>query len=204
MTLHLFFSWQVETDTKKQHNKPFILECLNAAAKRVQNTGELKGISIQVEEGVSGEAGNPDTIGVCENRIDNCHIFVADMTIAEHYTWLERLASKLSGKKHRVGPNRNVINEYSRAKAKKRDGQIITVMNTINGDVTKDNELFPIDIRKYRFPITFALTKDEKYYSKKLYNKVKKGFINELAKAIQESAKEALKHLEDEMIPFVN
>lgn len=204
MVLRLFFSWQVETDSDRQHNKPFILECLNAAANRVQNKGELKGITIDVKEGVRGKAGTPDTIDECYERIDKCHIFVSDMTIAEHYNWLERLASKVTGQKHRLGPNRNVLTEYSRARSLKVSEQIITVMNTINGDVNKDNELFPIDIRKYRFPITFKLKKDEDYCDKKKFNKVKNGFIDELSTAIVESAKEALKHIDDEMNPFVN
>ena len=204
MILRLFFSWQVETDSDRQHNKPFIWECLNIAANRVQNKGELKGITIDVKEGVRGKAGTPDTIDECFDRIDKCHIFVSDMTIAEHYNWLERLASKVTGQKHRLGPNRNVLAEYSRARSLKVSEQIITVMNTINGDVNKDNELFPIDIRKYRFPITFNLKKDGDYCDKKKFNKVKDGFIDELSTAIVESAKEALKHIDDEMRPFVN
>lgn len=204
MTLHLFFSWQVETDTSKQHNKPFIWDCINAAAKKVENKGELRGVFIKPEEGVRDEAGTPDTIGVCESRIDNCHIFVADMTIAENYSCLEKLAAKISRKKHRVGPNRNVNNEYGRARGKKESGQIITVMNTINGKVEDDNMLFPVDIRKYRFPITFTLKKDEEYCDKEKFNKVKTAFIENLATAILKSAKAALEHMDEEMKPFVN
>ena len=180
MVLRLFFSWQVETDSDRQHNKPFILECLNAAANRVQNKGELKGITIDVKEGVRGKAGTPDTIDECYERIDKCHIFVSDMTIAEHYNWLERLASKVTGQKHRLGPNRNVLTEYSRARSLKVSEQIITVMNTINGDVNKDNELFPIDIRKYRFPITFKLKKEnisEIFLFKKENDEITKTFL---------------------------
>ena len=204
MTLHLFFSWQVETDTAKQHNKPFIWDCINAAAKKVENKGELKDIFIKPEEGLRDEAGTPDTIGVCESRIDNCHIFVADMTIAENYSRLEKIASWLSRNKHRVGPNRNVNNEYGRARGLKESGQIITVMNTINGNVEEDNMLFPVDVRKYRFPITFTLKKDEKYYDKDVFNNIKTAFIEDLAKAIFESAKVALKHIDNEMKPFIN
>ena len=129
MVLRLFFSWQIESDTPKQHNKPFIWECLNAAAGKVQNKGDLKGITIEVEEGVRGVPGTPETINKCFERIDKCHIFVSDMTISERFNWLERAVSKLSRNEHRVGPNSNVITEYSRARAKKGDGQIITVMN---------------------------------------------------------------------------
>ena len=93
MTLHLFFSWQVETDTQKQHNKTFIWDCINAAINTIQNKGELKGVFIKAEEGVRDEPGTPDVIGVCEDRIDKCHIFVSDMTIAESYSLLERMAA---------------------------------------------------------------------------------------------------------------
>ena len=203
MELRLFFSWQVETDTPKQHNKSFIWECINIASKKVENKGELNGVFIKPEEGVRNEPGTPDTIGICEERIDRCHIFVADMTIAEKYTWLERVAAKLSGKKRRVGPNRNVNNEYGRARGKKESGQIITVQNTINGKVEEDNMLFPVDIRKYRFPITFTLKKDEKYSDREVFEKAQKGLVEELANAILESAKVALEHMDDEMMPFI-
>ena len=170
----------------------------------MENKGDLKGVFIKPEEGVRDEAGTPDTIGVCENRIDHCHIFVADMTIAESYSRLEKIASWLSGKKRRVGPNRNVNNEYGRARGLKESGQIITVMNTINGNVEDDNMLFPVDIRKYRFPITFTLKKDAGYCDKEIFNKIKTAFIEDLAKAILESARVALKQINDEMKPFIN
>ena len=204
MTLHLFFSWQVETDTQKQHNKTFIWDCINAAINKIQNKGELKGVFIKAEEGVRDEPGTPDVIGVCEDRIDKCHIFVSDMTIAESYSLLERVAAFLSKKKHRVGPNRNVNNEYGRARGKKESGQIITVMNTINGKLEEDNEFFPIDIRKYRFPITFTLKRDEAYCDKAEYERVKSKLIEDLSIAIAASAKVALSHIKDEMLPFIN
>lgn len=204
MILHLFFSWQIETDTPKQHNKAFIWDCINAAVKMVQNKGELMGVFIKPEEGVRDEAGTPDTIGKCEERINKCHIYISDMTIAEKYTWLEKKVAALLRNKHRVGPNRNVISEYSRARATKGSGQIITVMNTINGKVEADNELFPIDIRKYRFPITFTLKRDEDYCDKADYQRVKSKFIEELSVAIAASAKVALSHIKDEMSPFIN
>ena len=203
MILRLFFSWQVESDTARQHNKPFIWDCINAAVKRVQDTGELKGVFIKPEEGVREEPGNPDTVDVCEKRIDNCHIFIGDMTISDRFIFIERFFSFLSNRKHRVGPNRNVNNEYGRVKGLKNDGQIITVMNTINGDVNEKNDLFPIDIRKYRFPIKFLLKKDEKYCDKKKFKETKERFVVELSDAIRSSAKVALEHIDDEMKPFI-
>lgn len=204
MTLRLFFSWQVESDTPKQHNKPFIWDCLNAAANNVQNKGDLRGITIEVQEGVRDTPGTPETVNKCFERIDACHIFVSDLTIADSYNWLEKAASRVSGKKHRLEPNSNVLTEYSRARAKKGEGQIITVMNTINGSVKEKNDLFPIDIRKDRFPITFCLKKDERFCRRSKYATVKNRFIKELEVAIVASAKEALKHVDDEMRPFVN
>lgn len=204
MVLRLFFSWQVESDTPKQHNKPFIWDCLNAAANNVQNKGDLKGISIEVQEGVRDAPGTPETVNKCFERIDACHIFVSDLTIADRYNWLEKAASRLTGRKHRLEPNSNVLTEYSRARARKEEEQIITVMNTINGSVKEKNELFPIDIRKDRFPITFSLKKDEQFCRRSKYEAIKNRFIKELEVAIVASAKEALKHIDDEMRPFVN
>lgn len=162
------------------------------------------GVFIKPEEGVRDEAGTPDTIGKCEERINKCHIYISDMTIAEKYTWLEKKVAALLRNKHRVGPNRNVISEYSRARATKGSDQIITVMNTINGKVEDDNELFPIDIRKYRFPITFTLKRDKDYCDNADYQIVKSKFIEDLSVAIAASAKIALSHIKDEMSPFIN
>lgn len=82
MNLNVFFSWQIETDLQGFNNKAFLIECINSAIKIVENKGALKGIHLKLVEGLRDVSGNPEVAPIMFSQIDNCDIFIGDMTTA--------------------------------------------------------------------------------------------------------------------------
>ena len=205
MKLKIFFSWQIASDTKHLHNKPFILSCIGKAIGEIENKGELKGVWFEVQEGTSSEAGTPEMIATCEKRIDECHIFIADFTVERRFCRLERGILSYGGKKLREHQNTNVAYEFGRASHRLPTEQIITVMNTVNGSPEEDDKRFlAIDFRHRRWPILFHLTRDKGVAdTDEAYDKAEKGLVADLKTAIQSSALAAIEHMDEQVKPFV-
>lgn len=205
MKLKIFFSWQIASDTKHLHNKPFILSCIGKAVGELENKGKLKGVYFEVQEGTSSEAGTPEMIATCEKRIDECHIFIADFTVERRFCRLERGILSYGGKKLREHQNTNVAYEFGRASHRLPTKQIITVMNTANGSPEEDDKRFlAIDFRHRRWPILFHLTRDkEEADTDEAYDKAEKGLVEALKEAIQTSALAAIEHMDEQVKPFV-
>ena len=95
MTLNIFFSWQVETDLQGFNNKAFLIECINSAIKIVENKGALKGIRLKLVEELRDVSGNPEVASMMFRQIDDCDIFIGDMTTAQRIcNRLEKLRNK--------------------------------------------------------------------------------------------------------------
>lgn len=205
MKLKIFFSWQIASDTKHLHNKPFILSCINKAVGEIANKGELKGVYFEVQEGTASEAGTPEMIATCEKRIDECHIFIADFTVERRFCRLEHGILSYGGKKLREHQNTNVAYEFGRASHRLPTEQIITVMNTVNGSPEEDDKRFlAIDFRHRRWPITFHLTRDKgEADTDEAYDKAQKALVEDLKKAIQSSALAAIEHMDEQVKPFM-
>ena len=205
MKLKIFFSWQIASDTKHLHNKPFILSCIGKAIGEIENKGELKGVWFEVQEGTSSEAGTPEMIATCEKRIDECHIFIADFTVERRFCRLERGTLSYGGKKLREHQNTNVAYEFGRASHRLPTEQIITVMNTVNGSPVEDDKRFlAIDFRHRRWPILFHLTRDKGVAdTDEAYDKAEKGLVADLKTAIQSSALAAIEHMDEQVKPFM-
>lgn len=52
MVLKIFFSWQVETNPQGFNNKAFLIDCIESAIKQIENKGALKGIRLELMEGL--------------------------------------------------------------------------------------------------------------------------------------------------------
>ena len=141
MKLVVFFSWQSDIDTNKLHNKNFLCECINCAIKNIENKGQLKNIFFEFQESTSNISGNPPISRILDDRIANCDIFIADLSIVDSYSCLEMFIRRWRKVTTKRGPNNNVYGEYNKALANHSDEQIITIMNTINGNPKKDNSL---------------------------------------------------------------
>lgn len=201
MKLTIFFSWQTSSDRKNFHNKKFLLECIHKAASEVEKENTKDKLRFEVQDGTTGVPGTPEMIRTCEKRIDNCDIYIADLTIERLFSRFEKWWLTRNGKQLRSNPNTNVMNEIGRARGKKSSEQIILLMNTINGN---PNENMPIDLSTLRYPITYLLKQDKKGNNDKIYDTTKQKVINSLKEAIKKSAKAAIDNLEKKLLPFIN
>ena len=205
MKLKIFFSWQIASDTKHLHNKPFILSCIGKAVGEIANKGQLKGVWFEVQEGTTHVAGTPEMIATCERRIDECHIFIADFTVERRFDSSEMELLTREGKQLREDQNTNVAYEFGRASHRLPIEQIITVMNTVNGSPEEDDKRFlAIDFRHRRWPITFHLSRDKgEADTDEAYDKAEKGLVEDLKTAIQTSALAAIEHMDEQVKPFM-
>jgi CRISPR/Cas system CSM-associated protein Csm2 small subunit len=200
MTLHIFFSWQVQTNDQGFNNKSFLIACIQNVCNEIGNKGKLKGVVFKLHQGLGGVSGTPSVSAKMMELIDNCDIFIGDMTVTTPNSWLLNLGSKLNLIKGlRREPNSNVYGEFHRAlgKSKEFEEQIILVMNDVNGTPEDDTQLIPFDSRDRRFPITFHLKNNGQE------DAAKKKLMEALKAALQQSALAALKNIGKKYIPFI-
>ncbi|UKK67604.1 hypothetical protein L6466_13195 [Prevotella communis] len=194
--LKIFFSWQSSSKTDKLNNKEFILSCINKAVNEIQGKGDLKDVVFEVKQGTGGEPGTPDMIATCLKRNDECHIFIADISVDKKFNNIQKWVNQKPDLRER--PNENVMYELGRADGHLDSKQVIHVANTVFGNVSKNDYLRPIDIRHKRRPITFCLTAN----NAPNLEKVEKELVDDLKGAIRKSAKAALKHIHEEFLPY--
>ncbi len=186
MILKIFFSWQVETDLQGFKNKAFLKDCIKCAINQIENEGTLEGIHFELIEGLNKTSGNPEVAPLMFSQIDDCDIFIGDMTIVQRIcSRLEPLRNK-KGLYFRYSPNCNVYGEYNRALGLHKDfwKQIILLLNDTNKSPKEDSSVIPFDTRHRRWPITFNL-KDNSVESR---TKAKKELMKDLPGAIRKCA----------------
>lgn len=194
--LKIFFSWQLSSKTDKLNNKKFILSCIQKAANAVQGKGDLKDVIFKIKQGTGGEPGTPDMIATCLRRNDECHIFIADISVDKKFNKIQKWVNQKPDLRER--PNENVMYELGRADGHLDSRQVIHVANTVFGNVCENDYLRPIDIRHKRWPIDFCLTAN----NAPNVEEVEKELVKVLKGAIRKSAKVALKHIHEELLPY--
>lgn len=200
MILRIFFSWQVETNLQGFNNKDFLKDCIGSAIKQIENKGTLKGIHFELIEGLNKTSGDPEVAPLMFTQIDNCDIFIGDMTIVQRIcSRLEPFRNK-KGLYFRYSPNCNVYGEYNRALGLHKDfwKQIILLLNDTNKSPEEDSSVIPFDTRHRRWPITFKL-KDNSVESK---IKAKEALMKELPEAIRKCALAAREWIDKRYYPF--
>lgn len=159
MELKVFFSWEEETKDQGFKNKEFLISCINSALKKLPQQKVFKNVTFDFQEGLSNVSGTPRVAEIMMQRARECDIFIGDMTIVQKLGELTK--DEIAQKKTfmRLSPNANVLMEYAIALNKTEDfwHHVILVMNTVNGDVKDNAELFPFDIREERHPIKFNM-----------------------------------------------
>ncbi len=196
--LRIFFAWQSSSRTDLLDNKEFILSCIQTAANAIVGKGNMKDVTFQVQQGTGGEPGSPDMIRTCLERNDNCHIFIADISVDKKFNRIQKWSNCQPELRER--PNENVMYELGRADGHLNYKQVIHVANTVFGDVSKNDYLRPVDIRDKRRPITFCLSANKSPEA----DKVREELIEDLKNALKKSAKAALEHISEELKPYEN
>lgn len=145
MHFTIFYAWQ--SDRPEKVNKYFIRDAANSAIKAIRADADLE-LAPSLDHDTKGVPGIPDIPSTICEKIDQCGIFLADMTFSG--------TSETDGvaKKAKHLPNPNVLIELGYALARVGPKRIIYVMNTGFGPP----EELPFDIRVRRHPICYELT----------------------------------------------
>lgn len=159
--LTVFYSWQ--SDTPSKLNRNFIEDALREALKRLHSDATLENAlrdtAVELDKDTKGVAGSPPIVETILSKIDDCAVFIADVTFVG-----ESKAGLIdAGDKPRQFPNPNVMLEYGFALKRHSHRAVIAVMNTAYGK--PDAESLPFDLRHLRWPITYHLsdtTSDDK------------------------------------------
>lgn len=164
MEYTLFFSYQ--SDTK--HEFAFIKETLS---NEVKSTLAIKSIDLKIDFGMRNIAGNPDLLETMLEKGEKCDIFLADLTYVTNFI------NESKNKKHI--PNPNVMLELGHAWNFHGNNHTIFIQNESHG---KANDL-PVDLKGFRFPISYELRDDASTEDRKM---IRKNLSKDLAKAIEE------------------
>lgn len=135
MKLKVFYSWQ--SDLPNKTNRQFIQNCLEKALKKIHEDN-LTISEYVIESDSRGESGTPELASTLFAKIDQCDIFVADVSIIN------------SSSEYRKVCNPNVLIELGYASCKLGWERILCVYNLSFGKI----EDLPFDIR-HRKPLVY-------------------------------------------------
>ena len=164
----VFYSWQ--SDSPSSVNRNFIEDALGKATKKVAADLRVENAQrpdLVIDKDTKGVPGSPDIVEEIFKKIDNCAIFVADLT------------SVGKSKRKRLLPNPNVLVEYGYALKSVGKQRIIAVMNTAFGKPTEVN--MPFNIKKLRWPIQFLLKEGAEQTERE---KVKASLVDDFSYAL--------------------
>lgn len=135
----IFFAWQL--DRPRHANRDFIWDALTNAAQNAATDSQPE-LSPRPESDTQGVPGTPNIVQTIFKRIQECAVFVADVTF---------VGATDGGKKL---PNPNVLIELGFAARSIGWERTILVMNSDYGPATE----LPFDILQHRWPIQYSLT----------------------------------------------
>lgn len=164
----VFWSWQ--SDLPAATTKDFIKEALAQALEKVAKELELETADrLELDHDTKGEPGLVEIVSTIFRKIDDCQIFVADITPVAEIT---------TGTATKKIPNPNVMIELGYAIREAGPQRVITVANLAFGG--KPEEL-PFDLRHRRGAITYNLdsAKDP------AIEKIRKDLVKQLVAALK-------------------
>lgn len=124
----IFYSWQ--SDLPNNTNRGFIENCLKKAIKSLHRDRPY--LDVCLDRDTADVAGSPDIAATILDKIDNCSVFVCDVSIVQ--------------KGDRDIPNPNVLFELGYAVKKLSWSRVICIANLHYGEI----ERLPFDVRQRR------------------------------------------------------
>jgi hypothetical protein len=112
----------------------------------------LRDTIVELDKDTKGVAGSPPIAETILRKVEECAVFVADLTFVGQSK--DKLVD--SSEKPRQFPNPNVLIEYGYALRCHSHAGLVGIMNTAYGK--PDAESLPFDLRHLRWPITYHLT----------------------------------------------
>ncbi|MDN4617665.1 nucleotide-binding protein [Paenibacillus sp. PsM32] len=128
--LNIFYSWQSDLDNST--NRSFIESALEKSIKQFNTESALP---FSLDKDTSNRAGSPDISKTILEKIDDCFMFIADISIV--------LKSDVTLKK---APNPNVLFELGYAQGVLGEENIVLIFNNAHGKM----EELPFDLRGKR------------------------------------------------------
>ncbi len=165
----IFYSWQ--SDTPNNINRGFIKDALEKALKKIAESVKLEE-ALRLDHDTKGVPGSPEIANTILEKIDNCSVFVPDLTIIARTKTEEQI------------PNSNVLLEYGYALKSCGDERIVPIMNEAYG-YAKDS--LPFDLQHRRWPISYYLPKDSTDEARKKEKEILVGQLEEALRTIIEA-----------------
>src|SRR5688572_25274279 len=151
--LTIFYSWQ--SDIPSNLNRGFIEKALLEALKRLRSDATLENAlrdsTVQLDRDTKGIGGSPPIAETILKKIDECAVFVADLTFVGE----SKAGLALPNENPRQFPNPNVMMEYGYALKRHSHVALVGIMNSAFGKPSF--ETLPFDLRHLRWPITYHL-----------------------------------------------
>lgn len=116
----IFYSWQ--SDLPNNKTRGFIQSCIEAATKSLRNT-----VVVDAQRDTDGVPGTPDIVQTIFSRIDECDLFIADVSTVGAYT------PENHPERVKLFPNPNVLLELGYA-AKTLDWNNVICLKNIDFD----------------------------------------------------------------------
>lgn len=105
-TFTIFYSWQ--SDLPNSTTRGLIESSIEAAVRSLRNT-----VSVYADRDTQGVTGSPDIVQTIFSKIDECDVFVADVTSVATYHPLDKDGNETDRLK--ATPNANVMIELGYA-----------------------------------------------------------------------------------------
>lgn len=190
----VFFSWQ--SDTEEKWNRYFILPCLEQAAANAANELGLKN-GIVIHRDTSGVGGSPSIPETIFGRIDNCAVFVGDITLVGQ-AWPYDKEQK--PETTQMFPNANVILELGYAVKTIGWKRVLGVMNSAKGK--PDKQIF--HLLQHRWPLQYELAeKAQAAEAGKLLIKKLTEYVREALKELHADATRILQRMNIECLQLL-
>jgi len=140
----VFYSWQ--SDLPRKLTRDIVHGAASRAVERLNLDASVEDAT-RLDHDTQGVAGVPEIASTILRKIEQCGVFLADLTFVATSTPADtnKVAKRI--------PNPNVLLELGYAAAKIGWDRIVLVMNTAYGN--PDELIF--DLRHRRFPLTFRL-----------------------------------------------
>lgn len=155
--MKIFYSWQ--SDLPNNNNRNFIQSCIDGVVSKYKNT-----MKIDADRDTQNETGSPDITNTIFEKIDECDLFVADISI------INKSKYKLFRSRKKALPNPNVLIELGYAACKLGWERIVCVYNTDYSPL----EALPFDLRQHRITNYSLFRQNKKEERKKIIGAISK------------------------------
>lgn len=151
--IRIFYSWQ--SDLPNSETRGLIQDSISSAVKMLRDT-----VEIEADRDTKGEYGSPDIVQTIFSKIDECDIFIADVSIVNKYS---SITDEGENGNVRYGPNPNVMLELGYAASVVGWENVICILDT---DYGSPDDL-PFDLAHHRlspYSLKEKTKKDVKKY----------------------------------------